>query len=201
MEAEDAFDKAVKEANGVSHGASVVTFSPDPNQVISQMIAGSTNILESAMKQSSVKKIVFTLSSSAANPPNPGEKKTFNKNTQNDFALQLAWAEPPYGRARAYLVYAASKTEAEKAVWKFVNEKKPNNVVKRVLPNANIGRTLSSTSGTGSWFAGLVKGDTPWKFTAQRIVDVVEDARIHAAALLSRDVANELLFVLAHPYN
>lgn len=201
MEAEDAFDEAMKGVDGIIHLASVVTFSPDPNQVIPQTIAGSTNILKSAMKESSVRRVVFTSSSSAATLPNPGEKKILNKDTWNDLALQLAWADPPYTAERAYPVYAASKTEAERAVWKFVDEQKPNYVVNCVLPNANIGRILSSTGGTGAWVTGLVKGDTPWEFPAQWMVDVIDDARIHVAALLDGDVTNERLFVFAHPYN
>lgn len=40
------------------------------------------------------------------------------------------------------IVYSASKTEAEKAAWKWVEEKKPNFVLNTVLPNFNVSGPL-----------------------------------------------------------
>jgi hypothetical protein len=39
-------------------------------------------------------------------------------------------------------VYGASKTEAEKAVWKFVEEQKPHFICNAILPNCNFGKIL-----------------------------------------------------------
>lgn len=70
-----------------------------------------------------MKRFVFTSSSSAAvlsDPAIPGVEVT--EDTWNEAAIKAAWAEPPYTEDRGTVVYAASKTEAEKAVWKYHKE-------------------------------------------------------------------------------
>lgn len=201
MSIDNAFDEAVNGVDGIIHTASVLSMSPDPNEVIPQTIAGSINVLKSAMKEESVKRVVYTSSSVAATLPSPNEKKVINKDTWNDFAVELAWSPPPYHADRAYAVYAASKTEAERAVWRFVAEEKPGFVVNCVNPYANFGRILSSPGPTGFWIPGLVNGKAPVEFPPQWMIDVIDNARIHLAALLDPDLSNERIFAFAHPYN
>lgn len=201
MTADNSFDEAVKGVDGVIHVASVLSMSPDPNEVIPQTIAGVVNVLKSAMKEESVKRVVYTSSSVAATLPTPGEEKVINKDTWNDFAIKLAWSPPPYDEDRAYAVYGASKTEAERAVWKFVAEEKPSFGVNCVLPYANFGRILLSPGPTGFWIPGLVNGKAPVEFPPQWMIDVIDDARVHLAALLDPDLANERIIAFAHPYN
>lgn len=42
------------------------------------------------------------------------------------------------------IIYSASKTEAERAAWKWVEENKPNFVLNTVQPNFNVSRSLNS---------------------------------------------------------
>ena len=73
--------------------------------------------------------------------------------------MRDAWAPPSYNADRAFTVYAASKTEAERALWKSVEERKPHFVVNCVNPNANLGRILASPGATGNWVPSVLKWD------------------------------------------
>lgn len=72
--------------------------------------------------------------------------------------MRDAWAPPPYNADRAFMVYAASKTETERAVWKSVEERKPHFVVNCVNPNANLERILACPGATGNWVPSVLKG-------------------------------------------
>lgn len=147
----------------VAHTATITSFSPDPNDVIPQAIAFAENALKSAYKETSVKRFVLTSSSSAAVLSAPGAPGIeVLEDTWNESAVKAAWAEPPYTPERGGVVYAASKTEAEKAVWKYHKEnrdRRPDLVVNAgerlnssldgvglltclVLPNFNFGKSL-----------------------------------------------------------
>jgi len=76
MSAEGAFEEAVKGTSGVVHVASNLSFSADPNAVIPEVIAGIKSILNSAKKEPSVKRFVYTSSSTAATNPKPNKKFT-----------------------------------------------------------------------------------------------------------------------------
>lgn len=102
-----------------------MSFSGDPNAVIPQAIAFALNALKSAYKEASVKRFVLTSSSSAAvlsvaDSTAPGVDVT--EDTWNETAIKAAWADPPYTQERGAVVYAASKTESEQAVWKYHKE-------------------------------------------------------------------------------
>ena len=66
--------------------------------------------------------------------PTAEVKDHVDQNTWNELTLTLGWAPPPYTVDRAILSYLASKVEAEKALWKFVDERKPGFTVNAVLP-------------------------------------------------------------------
>jgi len=79
----------------------------------------------------------------------------------NEADIRAAWAPPPYD-GRQWAVYGASKTEAEKAVWKFVKEQQPEFIANAVLPNANFGKILvkGQPASTGNWPKSLYEGNT-----------------------------------------
>lgn len=67
-----------------------------------------------------MKRFVLTSSSSAAvSPGAPGADVKVTEGRWNEDAIKAAWADPPYTEDRAGVVYAASKTESEQAVWKY----------------------------------------------------------------------------------
>ena len=100
-----------------------MAFDPDPNNVIPAAISGAINALKAAYSEKSVQRFVFTSSSAAAVISAPNKVGTIvTEQTWNETMVQQAWADPPYTRERAGAVYSASKTEAERAVWKYHNE-------------------------------------------------------------------------------
>ncbi|KAH0559592.1 hypothetical protein GP486_003895 [Trichoglossum hirsutum] len=202
-----AFDEAVKGkcVAGVAHVASVLTFSPDPNAVIPQTIAGALNALSAAAKEPSVKRFVYTSSSVAATLPKQNEEKDIDENTWNDEVIPVAWAPPPYEPGRAYIVYAASKTQAERESWEFVRKNKPDFAFNSILPNAVFGQILNPASQRAST-AGLIRevlrGDRfPMEIVpSQHYVDVKDTALLHVAALVDPEVRNERILAFAAPF-
>ena len=68
---------------------------------------------------------------------------------------------PPYNDGREWDVYASSKVEGEKALWKFMIEEKPDFVANAILPNSNFGTLLakSQPTTTGKWIRYLYDGN------------------------------------------
>lgn len=157
-----AFDHALEDVAGVVHVASDLSFSSDPAKVIPGVEAAITNILEStAAKGPSIKRVVLTSSSSAAIFPITGTKDTIAVDSWNDVSVAKAWHAEEEGRA--YHVYAASKVASEKALWRFVKERKPKFEVNAVLPNLIMGKVLGREWGqsgsTGGAVVNLYAGD------------------------------------------
>jgi nucleoside-diphosphate-sugar epimerase len=172
-----AFDEAVKGVSAVAHIASVLDFDPNPNNIIPQTVGGVTSILDSASKESSVTRFVFTSSIVAAVFPTADQEGVIDRNSWNEFAVKEAWAPPPYEPSRAMLVYAASKVLAEQALWKYVEEKKPHFVANVVSPAGILGEPLSERHATayGNWIYSL--------FTEKReMIDTFQACKFHASA-------------------
>lgn len=162
LAADHAFDEAVKGMSAVTHVASIVTFDPDPSKVIPQTVRGAVSILEAALREPSVREFVYTSSIVAATIPAPGNTTHVDRHTWNDAAVQLAWSPPPYDPMRGSIVYMASKTEAEKAVWRFVEEEKPHFTVNSICPSSIMGEPLhkSHIESPASWLKLLYDGKT-----------------------------------------
>lgn len=159
--APDAFDAAVKGVDAIAHIATIATFDPDPNNVIPQTVSGVVSLLRAAAAEPSVQRVVFTSSAGAAMMPMPGASGHIGRDSWNDMAVQAAWAPPPYDANRGMATYMASKVEAEKAVWKFLEDEKPAFVLNVVSPFTTLGTMLhpSHQRGTAGWVTGLFKGD------------------------------------------
>ena len=124
---EGAFDHAVVGAVGFIHVASDISFSNDPNDVINTAVHGVRNVLKSVAKEPGMRRFVYTSSSTAAALPKPGKKFTITAEMWDDEAVQNAWA----GRTDEFFTYPfmvfwASKTESERAIWKWVKENRPS---------------------------------------------------------------------------
>ncbi|TVY81218.1 Aldehyde reductase [Lachnellula suecica] len=202
MSEEGVFDEAVKGVSAVVHVASILTFDPDPNKVIPQVLAGMKGILNSAANEPSVKRFVATSSSTAASAPIPGKKFHMGTDTWNQSDIDKAWAPPPIKEDRAWAVYGASKAQGEKLIWEFVKEKKPHFVVNTVLPNCNFGTILDKnlSASTGDFARSLFKGEKQ-TLPPQYFIDVQDNARLHVAAAINADVQNERLYAFATPFN
>ncbi|KAF3009737.1 hypothetical protein E8E13_009265 [Curvularia kusanoi] len=213
MKIPGAFNGHLAGCEGVAHVASDLSFSPDPNVVITGCVNGLRAILEEAKQTPSVKRFVYTSSSNAATRPLTGEVRHVDSSSWNSGILEDAWAPPPYGPDRAYAVYAASKVACERAAWAFIQDQKPDFTFNTVLPNYTSGIILQPMAipGAGStarWvrdlydhpfeetFVSILRDDAPqWQ------VDVEDIAKLHLASLTFEDVRNERLFGFAHKFN
>ena len=157
MLASGSLNEAIKGVDGVIHTSSPTDMNPDPNKVIPPLVKHIEELLEACTKVSSIKRFVYTSSSTAATLPTPGRPGHLDKNSWNDDAVEMAWQEP-HSPEKGYPVYGASKTEAERALWKFCRERKPKFVVNSVLPDTNVGRVLGGRMGpTGRVVVDLYK--------------------------------------------
>lgn len=88
-------------------------------------------------------------------------KLHIDSTTWNEASPKAAWAPPPYLQDRANHVYATSKVEGERAVWKFVEERKPGFVVNAILPDATFGKILAPALNlsTAGFVIQLLKGN------------------------------------------
>lgn len=137
---------------------------PNPYEVVPGTIAGTLNALKAAASEPSVKRFVLTSSSASALIPKPNTPFTVTTETWNDETVAFAYRDPPYEPERAYPVYAASKTLAEKEAWRFVREAQPGFILNAVLPNINFGASLDSANqghpSTSSMVAELFRGNS-----------------------------------------
>lgn len=196
---------AVKDCQGIIHMASVTTLDPDPTKVVAPTVAMATEMLKAAKKAGVCKRFVFTGSAAVAWIPKPDTAFSIDKDTWNTTSLEKVRAmEPPYNPDGFYDVYAASKVEAEQAVWRFVEEEKPDFVVNSVIPNTNIGRILRKPATSSANFALLVLKGGIQRIASvppQWMINTADDAKIHLAALIDQTVANERIFAFAQPFD
>ena len=115
--------------------------------------------MTAASKEPGIKSVVITSSSTAALLPQPNKVINVTKETWDQDAVDAANKPNP----DAFTVYGASKTEAERAVWKAVKETNPPFQVSAVLPNMNIGPIIKPgdklSSSTASMVVKLFNGD------------------------------------------
>jgi len=114
MEPDGAFDAAVKGVAGICHTASIMTFVDKPEEVIptvvsflsridrkeqhtltSRKVKGATNIVSAALKEPSVKSLVYTSSSTAALLPQPNKHIEVSKDTWNEDSVKAAKGPNP----------------------------------------------------------------------------------------------------------
>ena len=196
---EHAYDEAVKGVSGIIHLASVLTFSDVAEEVIPPSVKGTLNILKAATLEPKVKSLVVTSSSTAALTPVPNEEKTITQDSWNEAVLERI----RNGERNTYEIYAASKTEAERALWKAVKETNPPFQVATVLPNANFGhRVRAEGNSTGDWLHDAYEGKETFLsvMPPQYFINVRDDAKLHVVALADPACNGERVFAFAAPF-
>ncbi|KAK3332675.1 hypothetical protein B0T19DRAFT_490649 [Cercophora scortea] len=199
--APNAFDHVFKGRNiaAIVHVASPLTFDPDPEKVIPQTIAGATGLLHAAAREPSVKRFVYTSSAATVFEHEIGTPIHLTKDSWNNRAVKTAWSPPPYEPIRGAVVYAASKTQAEQAIWKFVDEEKPSFVVNSVLPYFTLGAALHQNlaRSTNRMMHGLADGNVGLlgSIPGTHYINIKDVATAHVAAVLDPDVKGQRLFL------
>lgn len=211
MAADGAFDEAVKGCTGFIHTATPVMQIQDPNIAVPMVVKGVTNAMIAAAEEG-IKRFVLTSSSTAAASPIPNKVFNIDPSVWNEDAVKAAWAPPPYeGTQRKLDVYSASKTQGEQAAWEFSKTKGADMVLNCILPNMNVGEILSiehqGYPSTMSWIKALWGGfsgpgeEDLSKNPPQYYINVDDNAIVHVAALILKDVKGERLFTFAYPYS
>ncbi|PVF97742.1 NAD(P)-binding protein [Serendipita vermifera] len=193
-----AFDEAVKGVEGIIHVASPLGETEpdiDPQSLIDPAVNGTVEMLKSANKTGSgVKRVAITSSSSAV--WNHLGKPVFTEEDWNWPAVELV---KEMGKASpSFLKYAASKTLAERAAWKFVEENSPSFDIVTILPSFCWGQILSETT------ADIQEGEARDLGDEQLLderwpVDARDAARLHVQALLNSQAGGRRIIVSAPP--
>lgn len=202
-----AFDEAVKGVEGILHLASPLSGgNPDiePQVLIDPAVNGTVQILKSAHKAGDgVKRVVITSSVSAVWNKQGGG--VFTENDWNWPAVELAKkvgkATPPFVK------YAASKTLAEDAAWKFVEENKPSYDIVALLPTFIWGQILSETTadirGSNSRLLISLKKEALENLSDEQLleeklpVDSRDAAKWHVQALMNPQVGGRRIILAA----
>ncbi len=159
FEAPSAFDEVVRGVDAIFITATKLPGPADPNKIIPGTIAGVVAVLQSALSVPSVKRIVYT--GTIPIVFRPGEHYKLDGNSRAEDAVAAAWAPPPYLPDRAFINYKAAKNESEKAMFDFVETRKPHFTVNSVLPCACFGRSMLPRDETYDYPRSILRGEFP----------------------------------------
>lgn len=206
MKPSGVLDEAVQGCDGFAHFVSNVTFEPDPNVVVTDSIAYVTGALESAAKEPTLKRFVYTSSAAAAAQMRFDEPYPLTQRSWNEVAVERAWAPPPYGPERSFDTYVAAKVQSERALWEYMATKKPHFTANTVLPDFLTGKSVNTEKQglgpTGMFMTALWNGDATFRMLPpQFMIDARDNALLHVGALLHPDYRGERIFGYAHRKN
>lgn len=125
LENANAFDEAVKGVDAIMHTASPFHWNvAKPDDFIKPAVAGTESVLRAASKEPRVKRLVITSSyASILENRDPGTA-TFTEDDWNQQSIDAVEKEGTEAWRMHW--YRASKTLAERAAWKYVEENKPS---------------------------------------------------------------------------
>ncbi|KAI5477682.1 ketoreductase [Pseudohyphozyma bogoriensis] len=141
---EGAFIDAVKGVTRVVHTASPFHFnSTTPSDLLDPAIKGTLSILEAALTEPAIKTVVITSSDAAIRDHDKGwrEGYTYTSADWNPFTMEQALAE-----TNPHSIYVASKALAERAAWKFMDDKHPSFTLTTICPVLILGPMLQPVS-------------------------------------------------------
>ncbi|GAA5978589.1 hypothetical protein JCM11641_002780 [Rhodosporidiobolus odoratus] len=205
VEQEGAFDEAVKGVDAVLHTASPFHFRVnDPHKdLINPAVNGTLSALKAAKKEKGVKRVVITASfASVVSPYDP--VYTFTEKDWNEYSP--AQVEQHGAQTEPGQSYRASKTLAERAAWKFIEQEKPGFDITTVNPPLIFGPIIhhcesadklnTSVNNFYNFLLGTKSAeDAQTGFGS--FVDVRDVAKIHIEALVTEEAGNER-FLVSH---
>ena len=141
----------------------------------------------------------------------PGVKFHVDQSSWNEKALELAWKPPPYTAERPFQVYYASKVEAERAVWRYVQEKKPAFALNSVCPYLVFGEILhpDQPASCGGFIRALWQGgeaavqaqNTIKSIGSAWWINAADAGLLHVAAMVLEGVKDQRLIGFAGKYD
>ncbi|RPA82715.1 NAD(P)-binding protein [Ascobolus immersus RN42] len=206
-----AFDEAVKSDppfEAIIHTASPFHFrvTDIQKQLLEPAIIGTTSVLKAAKAYApTVKRVVITSSFAAivdraiGNDPS----KTYSEADWNPITEEQAQENASEG-------YRASKTFAEKAAWKFVEEEKPNFDVATINPPLVYGpikketSTLKQINTSNERILDLIQGKYKDGIAQTAVflwVDVRNVAQAHVEAAVRPDAGGKRFFLVAGKFS
>ncbi|KAH3946374.1 hypothetical protein HBH98_057810 [Parastagonospora nodorum] len=208
MTIEGCYDNLLEGVEGFIHVASPVGGILDLDLALDIGRNAGINALKASAKTTSVKRFVNTSSSAAVSMPKFIDHDfPLDESMYNDEVLKQARVEE--SSKRNFMIYAAMKSETEKAMWAWMKENKPGFVMNSILPNANFGPVLipdhqgypstidwARAAWTGENFEGYVSNVPP-----QWFISVLDTALLHISALIHEDVNSERLFGYAERWD
>ncbi|GAA5840560.1 hypothetical protein JCM11251_007615 [Rhodosporidiobolus azoricus] len=203
VEEEGAFNEAIKGVDAVLHTASPFHFRvTDPHKdLINPAVQGTLGALRSAAKEEKVKRVVITSSFAAVvNPHDP--VYTFTEKDWNEFSPKQV--EEKGAQVDPSQAYRASKTLAEQAAWRFVEEEKPQFDIATVNPPLIFGPIIHQcesadklNTSVNNFYKFLTgeKSAEDAQVGFGSLVDVRDVARIHIDALVKDEAGSERFLV------
>ncbi|PVF98194.1 NAD(P)-binding protein [Serendipita vermifera] len=196
-----AFDEAVKGVDGIIHSASPLSSGDpglDPNLLIEPAVNGTIGIIKSALKSSTVQRVVITSSIMAIWEPKESPS-VYTEADWNDAAINIVKEKGK--EAPSFMKYAASKSLAERAAWELMKRENPAFDLVTILPSFIWGEILSETTadikGSNSVLLGPLKKEI-WKtlddaqlLREVQAVDVRDTAKLHVDALQHPAASNQ----------
>ncbi|KAK9459735.1 uncharacterized protein V1516DRAFT_444594 [Lipomyces oligophaga] len=197
-----AFDEAVKDVVYIEHVASPFTYKiEDPEKdLLIPAVKGTKGILYSALKYGDkVKRIVVTSSCAAVYDGHDYDLRNKSPPMSEADWNPVTWQEGLDGPTG--VSYCASKTFAEKAVWEFVENEKPNFSVTVLNPPFVFGPMLQNVTKdnvntSNAIIANLMAtGVNSAPTMLFGMVDVRDLADAHVKSLTAPGVANQRIIV------
>jgi dihydroflavonol-4-reductase len=206
---EGAFDEAIVGTSIVFHTASPISLtllgSTDlQRDMIDPAIQGTLNVLKSASKTATVRRVVITSSVVAISDQLYVEQSREKPFTEESWNLS-AKVENGYSDA-----YCQSKVDAEKAAWNYLehNKDKINFDIVIINPSLNYGPLLQEIKNPSEFNTSIftlhnaivsVKNGQPIQANGYAVVDVRDVARAHIVVAESKDpqVSNQR-FIVSH---
>ncbi|KAI0391862.1 3-beta hydroxysteroid dehydrogenase/isomerase family protein [Xylariaceae sp. FL0594] len=206
-----AFDSAVVSDppfEAVVHCASPYHFNAktkdEIHRLITTAVEGTTGILKAIKAHApGVKRVVLTSSYAAMVDYGKPLPHVYSEVDWNPITEDQAYSGPAFA-------YLASKTYAEKAAWRYVEDEKPNSTLTSMNPPMVYGpvihhlSSLDSINTSNARFVSLVKGSptTPCPPTVNYLfVDVRDLALAHVLALQKPEAANQRFLITAGNYS
>ncbi|KAI5474685.1 D-lactaldehyde dehydrogenase [Pseudohyphozyma bogoriensis] len=203
LEKDGAFNEAVKGVDGVAHTASPFHYRvEDPYlDLINPAVRGTLSLLNAALTEPKINRVAITSSNAAFFHPHPPPYTITEKDWNTS---SVAEVEAKGKDAAPQQSYRASKTLAERAAWKFVEEHTKDGqapfAISTINPPLIFGPVLhdvpsasSLNTSVNAFYAFLTgaKKDEQVPGPGGNFVDVRDVAKLHIEALLTEGAANE----------